>query len=56
MATRDQYEDAARKPASQRTSHEQSLVDKGLSSGMQSVRNAVHETERRERTYGKHFW
>lgn len=51
MATKQQYLDAAKKAPQDRTPAEQALVDRGMS--MQDVRNEVHATNQRIRTYGR---
>nr|ALS91323.1 MetaGeneMark_Unknown Function [uncultured bacterium] len=51
MPNRDEMINAAKKTPSQRTVHEQALVDKGK--GDQAVRNADHAAQREERVYGK---
>ncbi|MDO4684351.1 MAG: hypothetical protein Q4B06_01425 [Candidatus Saccharibacteria bacterium] len=49
MATRKEYEDAARKRPQERSTHEQQLVDRAYQTGMQSVKNIDYETQRRQR-------
>lgn len=49
MATRKEYEDAARKLPQERSTHEQYLVDRAYQVGMQSVKNIDYETQRRRR-------
>lgn len=51
MPTRDEHINAAKKKPSERTAHEQHLVDSG--SNIQAVRNADFEARRQERAFGK---
>lgn len=51
LTTKDEYLNAAKKKPSNRTIHEQGLVDKG--SNMQEVKNADYEAKRQEKIYGK---
>lgn len=52
MASKDEYKDAARKGASERSPREQSLVDKAYSTGMTDVKNIDHDTQRRKSIFG----
>lgn len=53
MATQQEYDQAASKTPSSRTSAEQALVDRGIKAGMQSVKNADNRARTMERTYGR---
>lgn len=52
MATRQEFEDAARKAPDKRSAYEESLVQKAKDVGMTHITNILVETERRVRTYG----
>ena len=52
MATRKEFEDAARKAPGKRSAYEESLVQKAKDVGMTHITNILVETERRVRTYG----
>lgn len=52
MATRQEFENAARKAPGKRTPYEESLVQKAKDVGMTHITNILVETERRVRTYG----
>jgi hypothetical protein len=52
MPNKSDYDNAAKKAPSERSAHEQSLVDKGKSAGMQSVKNFDHEAQRNKRIFG----
>ena len=52
MANQAEYDNAAKKLSSHRTTEEQALVDKGVAAGMQSVKNADHAAKRHGRIHG----
>lgn len=52
MATRPEYEEAAKKLPSNRTVADQALVDDAYKSGMVDIKNLDHAAKEHEKTYG----
>lgn len=53
LATQSEFEAAAKKRPSERSVHEQALVDRGIRQGVSNVSNLDHDARRDERIYGK---
>ena len=53
MASKSDYENAAKKLPSNRSVGEQALVDKAYSVGMTNVKNLDHAAKRYEKVHGK---
>lgn len=53
MATKKEFEDAARRLPSNRSPREQALVDEAHRNGMTDIKNLDHEARKTERIYGR---